>query len=128
MDTTDLTLSFSTENIGISEIVITASSNGKVASSKFKVEIKIISENELTVENTDVQIYPNPTKSKVQIKFDQIPGSGTWITIYSIAGNVIYKSLAKNKEENLNLKGYPTGLYFIKIEQKIPKTYKVVLQ
>jgi len=36
--------------------------------------------------------------------------------------------MADNKEEYLNLKGNQVGLYFIKIDQKTPKAYKIVLE
>ena len=125
---TDLTISFSTQNIGTSEIVVTVSSNGKVATSTFNVVVKIPMGIDPLTDNAEVQIYPNPAKELVQVKFNQTPEAGTWITIYNITGNIIYKSLAVNKIEYLNLKGNHAGLYFIKVNQKTPKTYKLILE
>ncbi|MDP2336789.1 MAG: T9SS type A sorting domain-containing protein [Bacteroidota bacterium] len=124
----NLTLDFSSVNIGSSEIVITASSNGKEATTNFKVDVNIPTGIDPLIDINDVQIYPNPTKGKVQVKFSNIPKGGTWIIVYSISGKIIYKSLAQNKLEFLNLKGNPAGLYFIKVDLKIPKVYKLVLE
>ena len=125
----DLTLDFSNLNIGLSEIVVSASSNGKEANSKFKVEVNIPTLIDPLGENSqEILIYPNPTKGEVKLTFSQLPKTGTWITVFDITGKLIFKSMADNKEEYLNLKGNQVGLYFIKIDQKIPKAYKIVLE
>ena len=80
------------------------------------------------LDNEDVTIYPNPTKGRVYLKFTIIPKIGTWITLFDLSGKVISKSLAKNLEESINLDGYPAGLYFIRINQNPPKTFKIILE
>jgi hypothetical protein len=125
---TDLSISFSAENNGSSEIVITASSNGKEVHSTFKVEVKIPTGIDQLQNIADIQFYPNPTKGMIQMKFNQTPETGTWVTIYSISGNIVYKSLVKDKIENINLNSNPVGLYIIKVDQKTSKTYKVILE
>ncbi len=122
-----LTLSFSTENTGSSDIVITASSNGKEVVEKFKVEVNIPTRIDPLSENATIQIYPNPTKDMVKIEFSHMPVSGSRITVYDITGKVVHNSIAINKIEYLHMKGNPQGLYFIKIDQKVPKTYKLVV-
>ena len=125
----DLTLDFSSVNIGSSEIVVTASSNGKEVNSKFAVEVNIPTLIDPLGENSqEILIYPNPTKGVVKLTFSQLPKTGTWITVFDITGKLIFKSMADNKEEYLNLKGNQVGLYFIKIDQKTPKAYKIVLE
>ncbi|MDP2335711.1 MAG: T9SS type A sorting domain-containing protein, partial [Bacteroidota bacterium] len=123
-----LTLSFSTLNTGIAEITIIASSNGKEVQSTFGVEVKLPTGINLLSDDTDVQVYPNPTSGNVQLKFSNTPEAGTWITVYNILGKIISKSIADNKVEYLNLKGNPAGSYFIRIDRKSPKTYKLVLE
>ena len=80
------------------------------------------------IDNEDVTIYPNPTKGLVYLKFTNIPKIGTWITLFDLSGKVISKSEAKNLEESINLDGYPAGLYFIRINQNPPKTFKIILE
>jgi hypothetical protein len=77
---------------------------------------------------SSVKIYPNPTKGKVQLKFSQIPDAGTWISVYDASGRLVLKSPALDLEESINLEGNPAGLYFIKLNQKSSKTYKLVLE
>ena len=125
---TDLTLSFSTEFTGLSQILIKATSNGKEAKSKFNVEVKIPTGIELPNDDYEVLLYPNPTKGDLHLKFDRIPEYGIWVIVYSELGILITKSLIKSNEENLSLKGYVPGIYFIRIDQKKPKTYKVILK
>jgi len=124
----NLILSFSTENTGFSEITITASSNGKVAKSTFQVEVKFPTGINLENETNEVQLYPNPTKGNVQLKFDILPENGIWISVYDSSGKMISRTLATSKEEFLNLRGNRPGLYLVRIGLKAPKTYKLVLE
>jgi len=124
----NLIISFSTENTGNSDLGITASSNGSTAQTTFGVEVKIPLEINPLIEEATINIYPNPSRGTVTLKFSQIPQHGTLITVYSITGRIIVQSLAEQKEKSLTLNGNPPGLYFIRIDQKIPKCYKVILE
>jgi hypothetical protein len=124
---TDLTLSFSTELTGLSQIIIKASSNGKEAQSKFNVEVILPIGTERIDYDSEVLVYPNPTEGNVYLKFDKVPEKETWINVYNVSGKLIIKSLIKNNEEILRLKGNAPGIYFIQVTQKKPKTYKVIL-
>jgi hypothetical protein len=124
----NLTLDFSSVNVGTSEIVITASSNGREVSSEFKVEVNIPTQIDLLSVDANVKIYPNPTKGLIKIEFSQKPKVGTMITIYSISGKMIGNLEVAGKNEFINLSELPRGIYFIKIDQKNPKTYKVVME
>lgn len=77
---------------------------------------------------TSVKIYPNPTKGKVLLKFSQNVEFGAWITVFDTSGRLILKSKVDNLEKSINLEGNPAGLYFIKIDQKEPLVYKLVLE
>jgi len=125
---TDLTLSFSKELTGLSQIIIKASSNGKEAQSKFNVEVNLPTGTELIDDDSEVLVYPNPTEGDVYLKFDKIPEKQTWINVYNESGKLIIKSLIETNEEILNLNGYVPGVYFIQIAQQKPKTYKVILK
>jgi hypothetical protein len=75
-----------------------------------------------------VLIYPNPTKGNVQLKFVNMPEKNTWITVFDLSGMIICKLQIDSKEQTLDLHGNPPGIYLIKIDQKNPKTYKLVLE
>ena len=122
----NLILSFSEENTGVSEITLKASSNGKEASTTFKVEVTIPTGNVIIKEEL-ITIYPNPTSGMVNIKFTQTNKNSRWITVSNAAGKTVLKTLANENEHILNMKGYPPGIYFIHAGNKNQKTYKIVL-
>ncbi|MBV5314133.1 MAG: T9SS type A sorting domain-containing protein, partial [Prolixibacteraceae bacterium] len=121
-----LTLTFSTENTGLAELSIAANSNGKVATSKFKVEVKISTGLNPKVDDSEVKIYPNPTKGKVYIKFSQTPKTSKEIRIYNISGKLLSKIVTKEQEEIIDMQLFTPGIYLIKIDQDISKTYKII--
>ncbi len=123
-----LILSFSSGNTGSSDITITASSNGKQVQTSFKVDVSLPTVFDLINETPQVQIYPNPTKGLVQIKFPNVPVKKSWINVFYSSGSLILRSLATKSEEMLNLAGYKPGLYFIRIGEQNSKTYKLVLE
>jgi hypothetical protein len=121
----NLTLDFSNVNIGLSEIVITAASNGKEVNSKFTVEVNIPTLIDPSlVENPKILIYPNPTKGEVKLTFSQLPKAGSLLSIYNLSGSLIYKSPADETEKYINLTGFPAGLYIFKIENQMHKLIK----
>jgi len=123
-----LTLNFSTTNTGTADVVITATSNGKEVQSKFKVEVKLSTGIDALFDDEDIQVYPNPTSGIVHLKFIKPPKTGTFITVFDLAGKMISKSVAENIEEHLNLEGNPSGLYFLKIECETSNTFKIILK
>lgn len=92
------------------------------------VFVKMVSGIDLIENNSDVQIYPNPAKDFVFIQFRDQPVEKSRITVFDVFGKVIYYSETINKEVRLDLKGNAAGLYFVRVDQKTPKTYKVVLR
>jgi len=124
----DLTLNFSTTNTGIADIVITATSNGKEVQSKFKVEVKLSTGINTVLDDEDVQIYPNPTTGIIHLKFNKIPKPNTSIFVLDSSGKVILKSTAEGKEIFIDLTGNSSGLYLIRINQKTPATFKIILE
>ena len=126
---TNLTLSFSKEFTGLSQIIIKASSNGKEAQSKFNVDVNIPTGIGNLVHNPEVLIYPNPTEGDVHLRFKEIPEENeTWVYIYNTSGKLMIKSLVRDTEEILKLNGYAPGVYLIQIALPKPKTYKVILR
>ena len=79
-------------------------------------------------ENQDMLIYPNPTRGEVHINLTNIPALGMELSVYNVSGKVIYKSLITRMEETIDLQGNPSGVYFIKIGEKVNEIFKIVLQ
>ena len=124
----NLTLSFSTENSGLSEIEITANSNGKEAKSKFKVQVNIPTGTDPIISEQKFIVSPNPTSGKIKVTFERIPENGTYLTVNDVTGKTILKQLIQDKEEWIDLKGNPPGIYLIKANLNNLKVQKVILK
>ncbi|MBW8333933.1 MAG: T9SS type A sorting domain-containing protein, partial [Prolixibacteraceae bacterium] len=122
----NLTLSFSAENTGSAEVVITASSNGKEANSTFMVEVKIPTGINSMISSQKMLVYPNPTSGEIKIVFEGIPQNGNTLTVTDETGKTILKKNIQYKEEWINLKGNPPGLYLIKSSLNKTTTQKVI--
>ncbi|MDO9255202.1 MAG: T9SS type A sorting domain-containing protein [Bacteroidales bacterium] len=75
-----------------------------------------------------IAIYPNPSKGKVTINKENTPA---YIEIYNSIGTRIYSDLEFNRQTaiEIDLSGYPKGIYFVKINnQKNSITKKVIIQ
>jgi hypothetical protein len=125
---TNLILSFSTEAAGIAEIAVNAISKGRIATSKFQVEVKHPTEIDFQITDADIRIFPNPTMGIIRVDFKQIPAPNTWIRIYDSSGRMIEKKDRLGKNEIFNLENFTPGVYFIKVDPEFSKTYKIILK
>ncbi len=77
----------------------------------------------------DIVIYPNPNDGVFRIRLSEFSPDGS-IIIYDETGKKVKQILPGGKEEIVNMRLYPKGVYFIKIktgENKL-KTYKILLK
>lgn len=123
-----LTLIFSAENIGFAEIEITASSNGKVAKSKFQVEVKIPTGVEQLPDHRNMKVYPNPTSGKIKVVFEEMSQNTTTLTVRDETGKTILKKKIQNKEELVDLTGKTPGVYLIQTNKNNFNFQKVILK
>lgn len=123
---TNLNLSFTPENFGYSIIQITAKSNGKIVTSVFILEVKNLTELNLLGNDSGIQVYPNPTNGNIRLKFSKIPETDVPVTVFSNTGKVILKTQANSTEKIIDMKYFPSGMYFIRVDQDTPKTFKVI--
>ncbi|MFY9153104.1 MAG: PKD domain-containing protein [Prolixibacteraceae bacterium] len=121
-----LNLSFTPENFGYSIIQITAKSNGKTATTVFILEVKNLTGFKLQGNDSGIQVFPNPTNGNVRLKFSKIPETDIPVTIFNSTGKAIFKTSASSSEKVIDLKYFPAGMYFIRVDQDIPKTFKVI--
>ncbi|MCW2118804.1 T9SS type A sorting domain-containing protein [Flavobacterium sp. 7A] len=64
----------------------------------------------------DFVVYPNPTSEIINIKINDITNTSEIIEIFNILGDRLYeKSIASRSLCQINVSGFPAGLYFIKI-------------
>ncbi len=62
--------------------------------------------------DSSVTVYPNPTRSAVNIKCDSVIRS---VALYDIGGRIIQASLPGSQNASLDLSGTATGIYFVKV-------------
>ena len=65
-------------------------------------------------ENSDFEIYPNPTHGYSWIKFQE--GISGHIIVRDVTGKIIYSERGLSRERELNLFNFPSGLYLIQLE------------
>ena len=79
-------------------------------------------------DDQQLTIYPNPTSGKVKLVFSKVPSKGTYLTVMDVTGKTILKQLILNKEEWIDLKGNPMGVYLIRTSLKDAKVQRIILK
>ncbi len=67
--------------------------------------------------NHSIKIYPNPINStlKIDIKNSLVPVN---ISVYNLSGQIIYKNVSNLNKFDINMTGFESGIYILKIENK----------
>jgi hypothetical protein len=64
--------------------------------------------------NSKPSFYPNPNNGKFQLSFtDVVPNRK--IQVYNQLGEIVYSSIANSETEQIDLRGIPMGIYFMRI-------------
>ena len=64
-------------------------------------------------ENSSIAIYPNPTSGKMHITLSE---NASHCQILDLTGNVLQETSPSNSVIDLDLNGYPSGMYLVKIQ------------
>jgi hypothetical protein len=78
-----------------------------------------------------IEVYPNPSTGKVNIKLGDKTNQKKRIDIYNYLGQNVWNTTLKNGEQNLtaDLTNSPDGLYFIQVsEGVITETSKIIIK
>ena len=71
-------------------------------------------------DENSINIYPNPSKGQFILEFQDVHSSEIQIRIFDVTGNEVYRqeqTLQSNgHHEVLDLSGFPSGCYFLKLE------------
>ncbi|MFW5755496.1 MAG: T9SS type A sorting domain-containing protein, partial [Tangfeifania sp.] len=113
-DKTMLSLNVIPEMTGETEVIISATSNGKKVYHSFNVVVQFPVAAELT-EIEELDVYPNPFKSHLNIN---LPSAARKITLINQSGQVVYKKQLRD-EYNIRLSdldSYPAGVYILVVE------------
>jgi hypothetical protein len=82
-----------------------------------------LSTNTHNLENSAIQVYPNPSKNSVQIKSTSKIDK---ITVFDSLGKVILTQTQSTNE--INLENFSKGIYFIEIFTESGKMYKKIIK
>ncbi len=66
----------------------------------------------------NIDVYPNPAREVINIRFINLPENGVEIILYDVTGNPIVTRIALSNIEILNIANLPAGVYFIKTSIK----------
>ncbi len=93
--------------------------------------ISTVSDNSFSTASA-VSIYPNPTNGQITLKADNTTGETLQYSIWDLQGKNVFASEPARYtgvyQTDINLSGYPQGIYLIKVQQgKTVSTHKVLL-
>ena len=62
-----------------------------------------------------LRLYPNPAKNKLIIELTNMPEQTSIVSIFDVTGSVIYNTVLSTAKNEINISGFESGLYFVKI-------------
>lgn len=71
--------------------------------------------NQLSVNDNQLSIYPNPTSRQFTIKSNGNQ-NGFTVEVFNVVGEKIYQSFITNPQEVVNLSNQPDGMYFVYVK------------
>ncbi|MDD5571908.1 MAG: T9SS type A sorting domain-containing protein, partial [Bacteroidales bacterium] len=66
------------------------------------------------MESSYLRVYPNPTSNNITIEIPQT-SRGSILSVYDISGKQIMQKQLKETRTNLDVRGLPNGMYFLKL-------------
>lgn len=72
------------------------------------------------IQNSDFQIYPNPTQGKIIVEAQE----NAHITIMNSIGQIVYKQIAATNKTEVFINALPNGIYLVKVGNMMRKIMK----
>jgi hypothetical protein len=120
ISSTDDSLSININSNGNYYLIVT-DGNGCVSDTLFN-EVDIFTGNIQLLDIANFYIYPNPAINEFNISFESIYMQDLRLSIVNLIGDKLffkdYKQLLGDFNTQINLKGNPKGVYFLRIETK----------
>ncbi|KAF0232728.1 MAG: hypothetical protein FD181_3850, partial [Prolixibacteraceae bacterium] len=94
---------------------------GEMKYNRYLSVFVIINENQIVNGMSDfdllnINVYPNPANSVVNVSFSNLPEIDTEITLMDISGREIIRRTVENMKESMNIQHLPGGMYLVKIQ------------
>jgi hypothetical protein len=108
-----LALNIKPEKTGTANVIISATSNGKMVYHSFQVIVTVPVTSPLFAE-IEWNVYPNPVKNSF---FVELPSSVQQIALFDSQGGIIFQQeiFGESKVQVNQLNGKPSGIYFLKV-------------
>jgi hypothetical protein len=69
-----------------------------------------------SLDNKKILLFPNPTRGNITIKFESYQeDASSRVYLYGISGNSLMNEPVTSTSINIDLSGYPAGIYILKI-------------
>ncbi len=122
-----LTLSFASNAVGESEIIVEALSNGKAVTDTFTVSVTTTSLSEINdIMFAETIFYPNPSSGIFRIQ-TQTTGNLN-VKIYNILGNLVYTNNDYCNLKEIDISALPSGRYLVKLTHKTGHITKSIIK
>lgn len=97
-----------------------------VCSSTFSIYASTVGVKEI-INFSNLKIYPNPAKDKLTIEFTDFETSNCSLELISPLGQVLYTKDDSEPKEELDLKSFPAGIYYLKVQSHSnQKVFKII--
>lgn len=73
----------------------------------------------ISTKNSELKLFPNPSKNSVTVSLACVPNSNATMQITDITGKILMQTIIRSNggyfNENIDLRNYPSGVYFITV-------------
>lgn len=101
-----------------------------IASSQMDFVIDItttIGVNEFTSQNSNILIYPNPTKDILNIDYDIVKDINSKLQILNSLGQIVYSLNNPTQKQQIDLSFLSSGIYYLKVQNNSEKkVFKII--
>jgi hypothetical protein len=68
-------------------------------------------------DNIGLRVYPNPVKESITVEIENLPSESLKITLFNVQGQQVFSlDTTIGEKQSIDLRGFPAGLYFLKIQ------------
>jgi len=83
----------------------------------FKYSLAAVGIDELSMDNNELSIYPNPAIDNVTISLNAAMQNAQ-VGIYNVFGQKVYSAVLTTKQETINTNQFSSGIYFVKVSNR----------
>jgi len=86
-----------------------------------------VSLSELTYQNLQARVFPNPTRQTITIQYQLKQTQSLTISIFDVHGKVVFQNSIRQANIGISLEQFPTGIYTVLIQtESSSETHKIV--